>query len=93
MARKAKVGTLRGVSEWKNLETAGDVKRFLRWCIHSLREQSLPPHTAAIMGQLGSYLLKAVEVSDLENRLTQLERNLTLQQQPPLRNGVNHHVS
>ena len=90
MGRKAKLGTLRGVSQWKNLESAGDVKRLLAWCIHSVREQSLSPHTAAIMGQLGSYLLKAVETSDLETRLEQLEHTLKLQQQTPHRNGAHY---
>jgi hypothetical protein len=77
MSRKKKLGTLRGVGQWKALETAGDVKRFLAWCIHSVREQSLDPKTAAILGQLGSFLLKAVETSDFERRLADIEARLT----------------
>lgn len=76
MPRKEKLGTLRGVGQWKRLESAGDVRRFLAWCIHSIRDQTLDPKTAAIMGQLGSFLLKAVEVSDLEGRMARLEHAL-----------------
>jgi len=80
MARKEKLGTLRGVGEWKKLASAGDVRRFLAWCIHSVRDQSLEPKTAAILGQLGSFLLKAVETSDFEARLETLEKHLASQQ-------------
>jgi hypothetical protein len=80
MARKEKLGTLRGVGEWKQLESAGDVRRFLAWCIHSVREQSLEPKTAAILGQLGSFILKAVETSDIEARLEALEKHRASQQ-------------
>ena len=80
MARKEKLGTLRGVGEWKQLESAGDVRRFLAWCIHSVREQSLEPKTAAILGQLGSFILKAVETADMEARLETLEKHRASQQ-------------
>ena len=70
------------------LGSAGDVKRFLAWCIHSGREQSLDPKTAAIMGQLGSFLLKAVEMSDLEQRLADIEARLGDKVQAPIRNVV-----
>lgn len=76
MARKEKLGTLRGVSQWKKLESAGDVRRYLAWCIHSVRDQSLDPKTAAILGQLGSFLLRAVETADLEDRLAKIEQAL-----------------
>jgi hypothetical protein len=35
-------------------------------------------------------LAKLIEGSDLETRLNQLERNLALQQQAPLKNGGHH---
>ena len=76
MARKAKLGTLRGVSEWQNLDTAGDVKRFLRWIILSMRDRTLESKDAAVMGQIGSYLLKALESSDIEDRMSRIERAL-----------------
>jgi len=74
MATQAKLGTLRGVNQWKKLESAGDVKRFLAWCIHSIRDQTLEPKTAAIMAQIGVFMLKAVEVADFEQRLQDVER-------------------
>lgn len=83
MATQKKLGTLRGVGQWKQLESAGDVKRFLAWCIHSVRDQSLDAKTAAIMGQLGSFLLKAVEVSEIETRMHKIERSLEAEE----RNG------
>jgi hypothetical protein len=73
MARKEKLGTLRGVGQWKKLETAGDVKRFLAWCIHSIRDQTLEPKTAAVLAQIGAFLLKTVETTDLENQLLLLQ--------------------
>ena len=81
MERKEKLGTLRGVKEWRNLETAGDVKRFLKWCIHSIREQTLDPKTAAIMAQIGAFLLKTVETTDLENQLLLLQARIEELQQ------------
>jgi len=75
---KEKLGTPQGVRQWKRLETAGDVKRFLRWCILSVREQSLDARTAGVLGQLGCYLLKAVETADLDRRLEALERATAL---------------
>lgn len=74
MPRKEKLGTPQGVSQWKQLETVGDVKRFLRWCILSVRDQSLGPRTAATLGQLGCYVLNAIEIADFEQRLAALER-------------------
>lgn len=83
MPRKEKLGTLRGVGQWKRLESAGDVRRFLAWCIHSVRDQSLEPKTAAILGQLGSFLLKAVETADLEARMARLEHALDADEHQP----------
>jgi len=49
------------VAEWEKLETIADVKRFFAWCIHSIRNQTINPKTAAIMAQIGSYSLKALQ--------------------------------
>jgi hypothetical protein len=76
MATQKKLGTPQGVGQWKALETAGDVKRFIRWCILSVRDQSLDARTAGVLGQLGCYLLKAVETADLEARLAVIENAL-----------------
>jgi hypothetical protein len=87
MPHKEKLGALRGVRQWQKLDSAGDVKRFLAWCIHSVRDKSLDPKAAAIMGQLGSFLLKAVEVADLEDRMGKIERSLNEE-----RNGSASHT-
>jgi len=73
MARMKKLGNPRGVCQWQKLETIGDVKRFFRWCILSVRDQTLETRDAAVLGQLGGYLMRAVEGSDLEARLAALE--------------------
>lgn len=73
MATRKKLGSPQGVGQWKNLETLGDVKRFLAWCVHSVRNQSLDVKTAATLGQIGCYLLRAIEGNDLERRIEALE--------------------
>jgi hypothetical protein len=76
MARQTKLGGVRGVKEWQNLASAGDVRRFLRWLILSMRDHTLDAKDAAVMGQLGSYLLKTLEASDFEDRIERIERAL-----------------
>ena len=76
MARKEKLGDLRGVKAWQNLDSAGDVKRLLRWLILSIRNQTIDPKVAAVMGQLGAFLLKTVETTDLENQLLLLQARI-----------------
>ncbi len=69
---KLKLGD-RGVSQWQQLETPGDVKRFLRWVVLSLRSQTLDTRVAGVYSQLGMALLKACNESDFEERLQALE--------------------
>lgn len=76
MATPKKLGTPQGVEEWRNLATVGEVQRFLKWCIHSVRDQTMDTRTAATLGQLGCYLLKALETTDLERRLDDIEKRL-----------------
>jgi len=73
---KEKLGTPRGVSEWQALESVGDVKRFLRWVILSMRANHLDRQDAAVFTQVANTLLRAIEGSDLERRLETLERGL-----------------
>lgn len=79
MARKAKIGNHQGVTEWAALNTIGDAKRFIAWCIHSVRDQSMDTRTAATLGQLALYLMKAMETSDFEERLARIERALAVE--------------
>lgn len=76
MARKEKIGNPQGVEEWRNLASCGDVQRFLKWCIHSVRDQTMDPRTAATLGQLGCYSLKAIEGADLEVKIHTLEERI-----------------
>jgi hypothetical protein len=62
------------VKGWQALDSAGDVKRFLRWVILSLRKQALSRADAAVFSQLALALLKAMQDSDLEHRIRDLER-------------------
>jgi hypothetical protein len=76
MPRKEKLGGRGGVSQWKNLETSGDVRRLLAWTIHSLREGTLARADALAFGQLGAVMLKAVELSSMSDRMSAIEKAL-----------------
>ena len=82
MATLKKVGSPQGVAEWQELESSADVKRFLKWCIHSVRDTTMDTKTAATLGQLACYLLKAMETADLEKRLGDLEVRLLTSETP-----------
>jgi hypothetical protein len=73
---KEKLGGRGGVTQWKKLESPGDVRRFLAWTIHSLRNGTLERGDAAVFSQLALALLKACQESDLEARLRALEEAL-----------------
>ena len=77
MATQAKLGDRGGVSQWRKLETAGDIRRFIAWTIHSVRNQTLDRATAAVFSQLALAALKACQESDFEERLRALEEALT----------------
>jgi hypothetical protein len=65
-----------GGGNWSKLETPGDVRRYLRWLILQTKTDKVDVRKAGVMGQLGLYLLKTLEVSNLEVRLTDLEHRL-----------------
>ncbi|MGH7962974.1 MAG: hypothetical protein ACRERD_14275 [Candidatus Binatia bacterium] len=93
MPRKEKLGTPRGVGEWRNLETSGDCKRLFKWLIHSIRDGTIPPGTASIMAQIGGYLLKAVETADLEQRIASLEHQAATVAAQERRTGTWEHAN
>jgi hypothetical protein len=66
---------------WSDLETVGDVKRFLRWLILSTTTDKMETKKSSVLGQLSLYLLKTMEVSDMEARLADLERRLDRSQE------------
>jgi len=76
MRSKEKLGDRGGVAEWRKLETAGDIRRFLAWTIHSVRNQTLDRATAGVFSQFALAMLKATETADLEKRLEALEASL-----------------
>ena len=84
MIKRGKLGTRRGVAEWKNLQTAGDCKRLFAWLIHSIRDGTIDSREAVIMAPIGGYLLKAVETHDVEERLARLEHQGQRGPQQPL---------
>jgi hypothetical protein len=93
MARtyKEKLGTPQGVGQWKALETPADVKRFLRWCILSVRDQTLDTRTAATLGQLGCYLLNAMEAADFHRDLLAIKQRLDAHDESRTENGTGTH--
>jgi hypothetical protein len=76
VARKTKIGDPRGVRDWEALETVGDTKRFLRWAVLSMRNQTLDRQDAAVFCQIANTLLRAIEGNDLEQRIRTLEASL-----------------
>jgi hypothetical protein len=73
MPRKEKLGNTRGVSEWRELETTGDARRFLAWLIHSVRDQNLDPKTAAVLANICNILIGAIRDDDLQARIEKVE--------------------
>jgi hypothetical protein len=61
---------------WSKLETPGDVQRYLRWLILQTKADKVDVRKAGVMGQLGLYLLKTLEVSTLATQLADLEHRL-----------------
>jgi hypothetical protein len=72
--RKKKV-TPRG-GNWSDLATPGDVQRFLRWLILSVTTDKMDTKKSAVLGQLGLYLLRTLEVSDLASQIADIEERL-----------------
>ena len=76
MATEKKKGDRVGVAEWTELATAGDVRRLLKWAVHSLRNGTLDRADALAFSQLAAVLLKACSESDVEERLAKIENVL-----------------
>jgi hypothetical protein len=90
MARKVKLGD-RGVSSWQQLDTPGDVKRFLRWVILSVRSQTLETKVAGVYSQLAMALLKAFETDDFARDVADIKRRLDQQDAIRTPNGTVPH--
>ena len=57
-------------------QTACDVKNFLSEAMAEIRAGKMDPKLGTTLGYLGTSLLKAIETSDLEERLEKLEHGL-----------------
>ena len=70
--RKAYDGDVRNVSV---PESAGDVKRMLAESMAEVRTGKMDPKLGSTIGYLGTALLRALEVAELEERLERLEQS------------------
>jgi hypothetical protein len=48
---------------WARLESPGDVRHYMRWLILQTKVDKVDVRKASVMGQLGLYLLKAMETT------------------------------
>jgi hypothetical protein len=58
------------------LQTARDVRRWLSKLINATARNEVTPDMAARLGFLASILLRAIESSDFEGRIAELEKAL-----------------
>ena len=66
---------LRG-ARWEDLATPGDIQRYLRWIILQTKADKMDVRKASIMGQLGLYMLRVLEVTQMEAKLLAMEQRL-----------------
>lgn len=59
------------------LNDAGDVVKFLNTVINELRSGQIPPKIASCCGFLVNQLLRALEMSNLERKITAIEKVIT----------------
>jgi hypothetical protein len=63
-------------------QTAQDVRKALGEVMSDLRGRRLDPKVASAMAYVGSVLLRGIEVADLEERMAQIESNLSTTDSP-----------
>lgn len=63
------------VSGKRRLKSASDIRRFLASIINKVEAGDMDAQVAGRLGYLSNVLLKAVEVSEIENRLSKLEES------------------
>jgi general stress protein YciG len=68
-------------------QTACDVKNLLAEVMAEIRAGKMDPKLGTTLGYLGTSLLKAIETSDIEERLEKLENGL---KNPSQEAGTNH---
>lgn len=57
----------------RRLKTAADLRRYLADCINRLEMNEITPEKARTAGYLAQHLLRAIENTELEDRLAKLE--------------------
>jgi len=82
MPTRKKSGPSPGGGRWEKLDSIGDVKRFARWLILSLRARRLDPKEVGAFVQVGNLLARCIEGHDLEVRLKALEAQMENSEQP-----------
>ncbi len=65
--------TPQGGNAWRKLDSFTDTKSFIRHLILETKRGRIDTRKAAVLGQLACYMIKAIECSDIEGRLAQLE--------------------
>ncbi len=60
------------MKEWIDLDTAADVKRCFRWLEQSMRDGTLQAADCHAMRMVGESLLKAIDMTDLEEKIVDL---------------------
>ncbi|MGE0470726.1 MAG: hypothetical protein AB7P19_15185 [Nitrospira sp.] len=78
-------GTPRGAASWEQteqLETVGDVKRFLACLIQQVRRNKVSVKKANCLGQLCNVMISAIVDYELEERIATLERRRASGQLP-----------
>jgi hypothetical protein len=58
----------------RRLKTIEDVRRFLAYLIREIESDRMDPAKGGKLGYITSILIRAIEGSDLENRITELEK-------------------
>jgi hypothetical protein len=60
----------------RRLKSPSDIRRYLAYLITRTERGELEPSLAGKLGYLSQILLKAVEASDLSDRLTKIEEKI-----------------
>lgn len=60
----------------RRLKTASDVRRFLAYLINGTMQGKVEPSLSGKVGYLSSILLKSIESTDIEARISKLEKEL-----------------
>ena len=63
----------------RRLKSTGDVRRYLAHLINSTGAGEIEPQTAGRLAYIANILLKAIEGTDLQERIEALERKISME--------------